>query len=168
MLEQLKTFFTNLFGSRHDREVKKLQPIVDEINAIADRLQALSEEELQAQTDKFRGIIAERTGPLETEIEELRETKRHTEDAGERDRLTGRINDAQDELKEATEAVLDELMPEAFATVKEATRRLMGKEITFTGTKATWDMVPYDVQLVGAIALHRGMAAEMATLPGPA
>ncbi|MGK7313553.1 MAG: preprotein translocase subunit SecA [Candidatus Longimicrobiales bacterium M2_2A_002] len=162
----IKDFFTNLFGSRHDREVKKLQPIVDEINAIADDLQPLSEEELKGQTDRFRGIIAERTQPLEDEIEALRETKRGTEDAGERDRLTQRINDAQDELTEATEAVLDEIMTEAFATVKEATRRLLGKEIVFTGTKSTWDMVPYDVQLVGAIALHRGMAAEMATGEG--
>ncbi|MFW6206131.1 MAG: preprotein translocase subunit SecA, partial [Gemmatimonadota bacterium] len=166
MLEQLKQFFTKLFGSRHDREVKKLQPLVDEINAAAARLESLSEEELKGQTEKFRGIIRERTASLETELAELRETKRGTEDAGERDRLTQRINEAEDELKSTTGAVLDELMPEAFATVKEACRRLMGREITFTGTKATWDMIPYDVQLVGAIALHRGMAAEMATGEG--
>ncbi|MFW5951827.1 MAG: DEAD/DEAH box helicase, partial [Gemmatimonadota bacterium] len=161
-----KQVFTNIFGSRHDREVKKLEPLVDEINGIADRLQSLSEEELQGQTEKFRGIIRERTQALEDELAELRETKRNTEDAGERDRLNARINGTEDELKATIAAVLDELLPEAFATVKEATRRLMGREIEFTGTKATWDMIPYDVQLVGGIALHQGKAAEMATGEG--
>ena len=158
--------FKKVFGSRHDREVKKLQPLVDEINAIADRLQGLSEEELKAQTDKFRGIIAERTQPLKDEIAGLREEKRHAEEADERDRLSRRINELDDDLKATLEEVLEEILPEAFATVKEATRRLQGQEIVFTGTKATWEMVPYDVQLIGGIALHRGNAAEMATGEG--
>ncbi len=166
MLESLKDTFNNLFGTRHDGEVAKLQPLVDEINAHADRLQSLSEEELKAQTEKFRGVIRERTESLETELEELRATKKSTEDAGERDRLNRQINEAEDGLKEAIADVLDELLPEAFATVKEATRRLMGSDIEFTGTRATWDMIPYDVQLIGGIALHQGKAAEMATGEG--
>ena len=163
---KVKDIFTNLFGSRHDREVKKLEPLVDEINEIADRLQSLSEEELKGQTEKFRGIIRERTRALEHELEELRETKRATEDAGERDRLNRELNDTEDRLKALTSEVLDEILPEAFATVKEATRRLQGKDIVFTGTQATWDMIPYDVQLIGGIALHQGKAAEMATGEG--
>ena len=162
----VKEIFTGLFGSRHDREVKKLQPLVDEINGIADRLQSFSEEELKGQTEKFRGIIRDRTQELEDRLAELRETKRHTEDPEERDRLTRDINDTEDELKESIQSVLDELLPEAFATVKEAARRLMGQEIEFTGTKATWEMIPYDVQLIGGIALHQGKAAEMATGEG--
>ncbi len=166
MLETLKETFNNLFGTRHDREVAKLQPLVDEINGHAERLQSVSEEELKAQTEKFRGIIRDRTHALEEELATLRETKRKTEDAGERDRLNREINETDDRLKATTGEVLDELLPEAFATVKEATRRLMGQEITFTGTRATWDMVPYDVQLIGGIALHQGKAAEMATGEG--
>jgi preprotein translocase subunit SecA len=162
----VKEIFTGLFGSRHDREVKKLQPLVDEINGIADRLESFSEEELKGQTEKFREIIRERTRELEDRLSELRETKRHTEDADDRDRLTRDINETEDELKATIQSVLDELLPEAFATVKEATRRLMGKEIEFTGTKATWEMIPYDVQLIGGIALHQGKAAEMATGEG--
>ena len=57
-------------------------------------------------------------------------------------------------------------MPEAFAVVKETCRRLVGQELTVTGQKLTWDMVPYDVQLIGAIQLHRGKVAEMATGEG--
>jgi preprotein translocase subunit SecA len=61
---------------------------------------------------------------------------------------------------------LEELLPEAFAVVKDTCRRLMGKEITVTGQPLVWDMIPYDVQLIGGIALHRGKAAEMATGEG--
>jgi preprotein translocase subunit SecA len=162
----LKKFVTAIFGDRHEREVKKLQPIVDEINAIVERLQDLSEEELKGQTEKLRGILAERIGPLEAELAEVRETKRHTEDPSERDRLGRQINELDDQLKSLIEDVLEEILPEAFATVKEATRRLMGADITVTGTKMKWEMVPYDVQLIGGIALHRGMATEMATGEG--
>ena len=92
MLDSLKDTFNNLFGTRHDREVARLQPLVDEINVHAERLESLSEEELKAQTKKFREIIRERTGSLETELTEFRATKKSTEDAGERDRLNRQIN----------------------------------------------------------------------------
>jgi len=162
----LKTIATKVFGDRHAREARRLQPLVDEINRIADELQALPEERLQAQTDKLRGIVRERTRDLETQVAELREKKRHTEEAAERETLTVEIREAEDELKEAIKATLEEIMPEAFATVKEACRRLLGREITVTGQRMTWDMVPYDVQLIGGIALHRGKVAEMATGEG--
>jgi len=61
---------------------------------------------------------------------------------------------------------LDDLLPEAFATVKNAARRLCGQTITYVGVEDTWNMVHYDVQLIGGIALHRGMIAEMATGEG--
>ena len=62
--------------------------------------------------------------------------------------------------------MLDELLPEAFATVREACRRLIGTSVMVTGHELTWDMVPYDVQLIGGIVLHRGRIAEMATGEG--
>ena len=68
--------------------------------------------------------------------------------------------------KKAIAAVLDELLPEAFATVREACRRLVGTTVTVTGHDLTWDMVPYDVQLIGGIVLHQGKIAEMATGEG--
>jgi preprotein translocase subunit SecA len=162
----LKTAVKSILGSRHAREAKKLGPIVDEINEIAERLAGVGEEELQAQTDRLRSIVQERTGALLARIEELRETKRGTEDHGERERLSADIRDAEEELKDLTQEVLDEILPEAFATVKEACRRLLGKDITVTGQSMVWDMVPYDVQLIGAIALHRGKVAEMQTGEG--
>ncbi|HWV56097.1 MAG TPA: preprotein translocase subunit SecA [Longimicrobiales bacterium] len=155
-----------LLGSRHERAARKLQPLVDEINAIAASLAARSEEELKGQTAKLRARIEEATADLATELERLRQTKRQTADSDERERLSAEIQKVEEELNETLQEVLDEILPEAFATVKEACRRLVGTEIVVTGQKLTWDMVPYDVQLIGAIALHQGKVAEMATGEG--
>src|SRR5690554_1468481 len=162
----IKSIFNKILGDRHEREAKKLAPLVDEINAWADRLSELSEEELKQQTEKLRARVRERTADLEAELAELRETKRKTEDADERERLQARIVATEDALKARLQEALDEILPEAYGTVKEACRRLLGTEITVTGQTMTWDMVPYDVQLIGGIALHRGKVAEMATGEG--
>jgi|CeladaMinimDraft_18_1061708.scaffolds.fasta_scaffold00086_10 preprotein translocase subunit SecA len=162
----LKALVTRLFGTRHEREVKRLMPLVAQINEIAERLKSLSEEELRGQTEKLRGIVRQRTEALETQLAELRERKRQAADAGERERLTMEIRRVEETLKAELQAVLDEILPEAYATVKEACRRLVGKEIVVTGVPMVWDMVPYDVQILGAIALHQGKVAEMATGEG--
>ncbi|HEX6132529.1 MAG TPA: preprotein translocase subunit SecA [Longimicrobiales bacterium] len=162
----IKSLLSKVFGDRHEREARRLAPLVDQINTIAEGLQSLSESELRAQTEKFRSIIRERTAPLEAEITGLRERKRSAENADEREDLAVQLRDAEDALKAELEAVLEELLPEAFATVKESCRRLLGTEITVTGQQLTWDMVPYDVQLIGGVALHRGKVAEMATGEG--
>ena len=72
----IKGLISAVIGSRHDRERRKIQPIVDEINEEYARLQLLSEEELRAQTEKLRGVIRERTNELETRVADLRERKR--------------------------------------------------------------------------------------------
>ncbi|MCB0288842.1 MAG: preprotein translocase subunit SecA [Calditrichaeota bacterium] len=112
-----------IFGSTNERTVKKLSPIVDEINQHTEALQGLSEEALIAKTPEFKERLAN----------------------GE---------------------TLDDLLPEAFAVVKEACRRMLGKTIMVTGKEMTWDMVPYDVQLIGGLVLHQGRIAEMATGEG--
>jgi preprotein translocase subunit SecA len=161
-----KSLITKVFGDRHEREARKLQPLVDEINDIAEELKSLPESELQAQTVKLRGIVEERTRDLEEEVAELRDRKRHTEDATERESLSVAIKETEDRLKQAIEDVLEEILPEAYATVKEACRRLFGTDIVVTGQPMKWEMVPYDVQLIGGVALHRGKVAEMATGEG--
>jgi preprotein translocase subunit SecA len=162
----LKNLLTKVFGDRHEREARKLLPVVDEINALAEELRGLSDEELKAQTGRFRGMIAERTAEFEAEIEEIRQAKRVAEDPDEREALNVRLRAAEDALKAELQATLDDLLPEAFATVKETCRRLVGTEITVTGQQLVWDMVPYDVQLIGGAALHSGKVAEMATGEG--
>ena len=161
-----KTLMQRVVGSRHEREAKKLQPTVGEINRIVAALESLSDDELRAKTEEFRARIAERTRPLHDQVEALREEKRGSEDASDRERMSVEIGGLEKEVLDALEAALDELLPEAYAVVKEACRRLVGTEVVVTGHALRWDMVPYDVQLVGAIALHDGKVAEMATVEG--
>jgi preprotein translocase subunit SecA len=162
----LKGMVQKVVGTRFQREMKRLQPIVDEIKIHEARLAEVTEADLKEQTARFRDRIRERTQKLEDEIEKLREDRRHTEDSSKRADLSERLSRAESELQEATDEILDELLPEAFATVREACRRLMGSEIEVTGHVMTWDMVPYDVQLIGGIVLHQGKIAEMATGEG--
>ncbi len=114
---------TKIFGTKHDRDVKKLIPLVEEINEHFEKLADLTEEQLIGKTEEFK--------------------KRLQED-------------------ETTEDIL----PEAFAVVKEACRRLAGTSWDVAGIETEWDMVPYDVQLMGGIILHQGKIAEMATGEG--
>ena len=162
----LKTLIQRVVGSRHEREARKLQPIVGEINRIAAALESLSDDELRAKTEEFRARIAERTRPLQDRVEALREEKRNSEDASDRERMSVEIGGLEKKVLGALETALDELLPEAYAVVKEACRRLVGTEAMVTDHALSWDMVPYDVQLVGAIALHDGKVAEMATGEG--
>ncbi len=162
----LKTALKSILGSQHKREAKKLQPLIDEINEIYEGLSSLSDDELKAKTDEFRAYLEEKTADLKGRIEALREEKRHSEDGDERERLSLEIGQLEGKLLEELEESLEDILPEAFAVVKDACRRLQGTEITVTGQKQVWDMIPYDVQLIGGIALHRGKVAEMATGEG--
>ncbi|MDB4876294.1 MAG: Protein translocase subunit secA [Gemmatimonadetes bacterium] len=167
-----KRVISAVIGNRHDRERKKIQPIVDAINEQYARLRDVSEEELRSQTEKFRAIIGERTGALEARVAELKEAKRAASDPVERERIDAELSGADGRggaeaaLRAETAEVLDELLPEAFATVREGARRLCGTTPLVTGREMPWDMVHYDVQLMGGIQLHFGKIAEMATGEG--
>jgi len=115
--------FSKLFGTQHERNVRKIWPLVGEINAAAEELRPLTEEALKAKTAEFKQ----------------------------------RLTDGE---------TLDDIMIEAFAVVKETCRRLCGQSWDVVGIPVTWDMVPFDVQLLGGIALHQGRIAEMATGEG--
>ncbi|HEU5170429.1 MAG TPA: hypothetical protein VFU46_07820, partial [Gemmatimonadales bacterium] len=162
----LKKLVDAVIGTRHERDVRKLRPLLTRIHAEEERLKELPDAEIQAQTARFRERIAERAGGLRAELEEARAARRAAPDAAERDRLEERAQQLERDWKEALADALDDLLPEAFATVREACRRLLGSTVVVTGHEMTWDMVPYDVQLLGGIALHRGKIAEMATGEG--
>ena len=122
-IDKVAVGFNRVFGSRNDRMVKRVEPIVQRVNELEQTYQALSDAELRAKTDEFRKRLA----------------------GGE---------------------TLDALLPEAFAAVKNACRRTVGKTWEVTGNPYTWFMIPFDVQTVGAVVLHRGMISEMATGEG--
>ena len=168
----LKSLLGSVFGTRHERERKRVQPIVDDINEVGERLKSVSDAELQAQTAKFRETIRGRTAELSAQIEALRASKKTAEDPEQRDRIDFDLSGAdgagglEAKFRDTIRDVLDELLPEAFATVREAARRLVGTTVTVTGHDEPWNMVHYDVQLIGGIQLHLGRIAEMATGEG--
>ena len=127
-----------VFGSKHDRELKRVRPIVDEINRHTGPLQALTDDELRGKTVEFRARIAEVLAGV-TDPAEIKRLERET---------------------------LDDLLPEVFAVVKDACRRLCGRTFDVVGIPLTWEMVPYDEQLIGGTTLHEGRIAEMATGEG--
>jgi len=119
----LSAIFKAVFGTKSQRDVKRMLPLVAKINAIELELQKLSDDEIKAKTAEFKERLAK----------------------GE---------------------TLDDIMCEAFAVVKNTCRRLVGTEFEVCGQPMKWDMIPFDVQLMGGIALHRGNIAEMATGEG--
>ena len=168
----LKKLIGAVFGTRHQREQRRVQPIVDEINGHYARLRDVSDAELQGQTARFRATITEHTAALKAKLEELKAAKHAAIDASAREAIDAELTGVdgqggvENEYREAVGEVLDDLLPEAFATVREAARRLVGTTISVTGREMLWDMVHYDVQLIGGIQLHLGRIAEMATGEG--
>jgi preprotein translocase subunit SecA len=168
---------TKIFGSKHERDVKKILPIVEEINQIHEQLQNLSDDELKGKTEEFKQKIKEKTSQLEEQLNALKEEfagiKTHglseeerAEVRAQREALLQQMKEVREEIKKIEQQTLDEILPEAFAVVKDTCRRLVGKKWDVCGIEIEWDMVPYDVQLIGGVVLHQGKIAEMATGEG--
>ena len=180
MLAALK----KLFGDSNERELKKLTPLVDEINGIADGLQSLSDDELKAKTAEFKARIVEAGAPIEAEQAEVRARLQaageDSDEVGgdgqaappasltvrERQDLYQRLDDLEGEWLDAVEDVLDDILAEAFAVIKETCRRHVGKTWEAGGSEVEWQMIPFDVQLLGGAVLHQGSVAEMKTGEG--
>ncbi len=146
----MQTILKKIFGSRSDREIKTLLPIVDEINQIAETLSSKSEVELVSRAQEIRKEIISVRESAEQELQEKNLTEKELKKL----------------LQKTEQSTLDEYMPEAFAMVKEMCRRLMGHSLQMTGQTTEWNMIPYDVQIAGAIILHRGKITEMKTGEG--
>ncbi len=158
---------TSLFGGKKsDRDVKEMRPVVDEINEIYETLHSLTDDELRGKTQEFREKIRTETKEIEDEIESLKIQLKEDTEGLDRTATHDRIQELKKELKETIEDILDELLPEAYAVVKETCRRLMGQEFDLLGNKVVWNMLPFDVQLMGGIVLHQGKISEMATGEG--
>jgi len=161
-------FIEKFFGSKHDRDIKRLTPVMEEINHIFQPLNALSDDQLKNKTVEFKAKIEKEVGAIRKEIEELKRKLKsvETEEELDYDAVRKEIEGIEEDEKEKTAAALWDILPEAFAVVKETCRRLVGKSWKVAGNDVTWDMVPFDVQLIGGIVLHEGKIAEMATGEG--
>jgi preprotein translocase subunit SecA len=155
-----------LFGSKHERDVKILRPIADEINVFYEEYQKLSDDELRAKTDEFRARIKEAIRETEADVQGAREKLQGELTPDERERLATELETLEKELDEIIAETLEELLPEAFAAVKDACRRLVGQTFELLGNRVVWDMIPFDVQLIGGAVLHQGKISEMATGEG--
>ena len=177
MLKALQKIFG---GDSNDRELKKLWPLVDEINDHAERLQHVTDDELKARTESFRQALRDAAAPIEAEQADVRArllaaggsdadadpTTGATLSVRDRQDLYGRLDDLEGDWIDAVEAVLDDILAEAFGVVKETCRRFLGKSWVAGGSEIEWQMVPFDVQLLGGVVLHRGQVAEMKTGEG--
>ncbi|MFC1569928.1 preprotein translocase subunit SecA [bacterium] len=148
--------------------MKRLEPIVEEVNRFAESFQSLTDDALKNKTDEFKKKIQDRVGEIQQQIKKFRDelTAVTLADDADVESIRQEIESLEEDEKTQLEQVLEEILPEAFAVVKETCRRMVGKSWKVVGRDITWDMVPFDVQVMGGIVLHEGKIAEMATGEG--
>jgi preprotein translocase subunit SecA len=194
----LNTVLKIFVGDKSKQDIKAITPLVEKIKTFEKALESLSHDELRAKTAEFKSKIAEANKDINEKISKLQDEAEHTEDIDRREDIYLSIDKLKDEAYSVTEEVLNTILPEAFAVVKETAKRFKNNtSITVTanafdrelsgsknyvtldndkaiwsnswdaaGKAITWDMVHYDVQLIGGIALHQGKIAEMQTGEG--
>ncbi len=192
-------FLRKILGDKKAKDVKALQPIVEQTNQWFQKYSTLSDDDLRARTSDFKTRIKNHVSLLEKEIKELRDKAQASDtDLHEKEDLFKKAETLDKELDKELEVILLELVPEAFAVIKETARRLKENKqlivkatehdkatalkndvVKIDGEKAvwgnvwqaagntvTWDMVHYDVQLMGGYVLHQGKISEMQTGEG--
>ena len=155
-----------IFGDRDKREAKKMQPRISQINSIYESLADLSDVEFRHRIQEIKQDIQDVLTPLENELEELNENYQIEPDENKKISLGNNIDRLAKDLKDKTQSVLDNHLSEVYAIIKDTCRRLVGHEYEVRGDAETWFMIPFDVQLIGAIVLHEGKITEMATGEG--
>ena len=185
-------------GDKSEKDVKALQPYLNKIKTFENALIALSHDELRGRTIFFKETIINARAAVDAKIVALKKEVEGIEDIDKREDLYTEIDSLEKEAYTLSEKTLMEILPEAFAVVKETARRFKdNSEITVTATAAdrefsatkpyvtlvadtatwhnkwnaagkeiTWDMIHYDVQLIGGMVLHEGKVAEMQTGEG--
>lgn len=169
MLDTITTILTKVFGTKSDRDIKKLWPLVEEIKKHEDGLASLSDDQLKGKTDSYREMLAEATAELDSQINEIKQKMDSNDESislEERRELADSLDELESQWLDTIEDVLEEIMPAAFAVLKETCRRFVGKKWKVAGSEIEWNMIPYDVQLVGGIAMHQGDISEMKTGEG--
>lgn len=192
-------FVTKLFGTKSDRDIKEVLPVVDQINKEYGTLQGLSDDELRENSRQLDQQIQTALQSIDEEIESLKHQVEASQDLSleEKEAIFDKVDSLTANRDEELEKVLKEILPRTFAIVKETARRfkeggmrvsatildkqlaakhdfvdiegetaIWHKEWQAAGAQITWEMVHYDVQMIGGIVLHTGKIAEMATGEG--
>ncbi len=193
-------FISKLFGNKSDRDVKAIQPLVEKIKNEFSKLDGISNDELRAKTIAFKETIKQGLAVIDGELQEIKDRIENNPDldVSEKVGLYTQADKLEKDRNKELEVILLEILPEAFAVVKETAKRFKENktiEVTATqfdrdlaarksnvvikgdkathhntwlaaGNEVTWDMVHYDVQLIGGAVLHQGKIAEMATGEG--
>jgi preprotein translocase subunit SecA len=161
-------FLSKIFPGKSEKDINRILPIVEQINHYFEEYQKLSDDELRGKTDEFRNRIAESIKEYENEILSKKESLKSGEGLSleERESIYTEIETLQKDRDETINETLTEILPEAFGVVKETCRRLVGQTWEIMEHKILWEMVPFDVQLIGGVILHEGKISEMATGEG--
>ena len=155
-----------ILGNKHERDIKKILPVVEEINRYDALYETLTDDQLREKTLELKERIKSLTQEETKAVDDIKQTIQTSADHNLAKSLVDELKNAEKRLFEMQQAALDDILPEAFANVKQACKRLKGTKYLVCGREVTWDMVPYDVQLIGGIVLHQGKIAEMATGEG--
>ncbi|MDX1602876.1 MAG: preprotein translocase subunit SecA, partial [Salinimicrobium sediminis] len=194
----LDTVLKVFVGDKSKKDIKEIQPVVDKILALEKEFEAYSLDELRAKTTAFKTRIQEALKEVNEQIAGLTAEAEETEDITRKEDIYSEIDALKERSYEISEGVLNDILPEAFATIKETAKRFKNnqqlkvtanafdREISAekdyvnldgdfaiwnnswdaAGKPVTWDMVHYDVQLIGGVAMHQGKIAEMQTGEG--
>ena len=190
--------FKKIFGTKADRDMKQLKPMLNKVLAAYTDIDKLSDDELRARCDNLKAVIRERIASDEARIAAIRDELETEIPVDKKEALATESDKLVKKVDETIETVLEEILPEAFAIMKSTARRFkenaqirvkatdFDRDLSTTkdfvtidgdyaiwqnhwmagGNEITWDMVHYDVQLIGGIVLHQGKIAEMATGEG--
>ena len=185
-------------GDKSGKDLKKLTPLVDDINIEFDKLSAISNDQLRNKTIEFKGIISEQTSDINKSILDLNKKISNETSNTQKEILFKEVETLENDLISKKAEILNDLLPQAFAVVKETAKRFFeNEEIEVTtsdfdkeiaskksyvniksdksiwknnwdaaGKNVVWDMIHYDVQLIGGIVLHQGRIGEMQTGEG--
>lgn len=199
MLDSLTKGIAKIFGgTKTEKDLKEVSPFVGKINTEFEQLKSISDDALRGKTEELKGIIKEQLKSIDEQIEQLQEQVEEDLDVNQKEEIFAQIDRLEEDRDTELEKVLLDILPQAFAVVKETSRRLAENEkLTVTaseydreiaarkpnveiqgsdaiwhnkwkaaGTDVVWNMVHYDVQLIGGVVLHQGKIAEMATGEG--
>ena len=190
-------FMSKLFGNKSQRDLKEVKPFVDKIKVAYGEIERLSDDDLRGRTAILRQKIQDYVKDERAEIDKLK-VEVEGKDLDEREEIWAKVDKLEKEILDKMEVVLDEILPEAFAIIKDTARRFAQNETIRVkatdldrdlainhdfvliegdtavyqnhwvagGNEILWDMIHYDVQLIGGIVLHKGKIAEMATGEG--